>query len=277
MKLFVTGGTGFIGSHFLKKSIEADHEVIALKRSRHSVPRITLDTQPLWLEKKLEEVSVEDLKGVDAIVHLAAHSANVPYDSLENCIVENVIKPLKFFQIAKSADVENYLVAGSCFEYGLEGANYESIPSNAGLFPTSSYPASKAAASVAFHAFACQEKIKLQILRIFHVFGEGEKETRFWPSLKKAAVSGEDFEMTLGNQVRDFISVEEVAEKFLDALFAKVKTGKPVISNLGTGAPSTLRDFATEQWKRFGGVGKLKFGAKSYRENEAMRFVPKVF
>jgi len=88
------------------------------------------------------------------------------------------------------------VVVGSCFEYGRSGEWYEFIPPDAPLEPTQTYPASKAAASVAFYQLAVELNLRLSIHRIFQVFGEGEVESRLWPSLRKAAASGADLEMT---------------------------------------------------------------------------------
>ena len=181
------------------------------------------------------------------------------------------------FRAAAESGLERFIVAGSCFEYGRSGERHEFIPPDAGLEPVSSYPASKAAASVAFHALACEEKLELVILRIFQVYGEGELETRFWPSLRKAALAGEDFPMSPGLQVRDFVNVADVASGFVrfldrDDLIA----GDPLIENLGSGKPRALIDFAKAEWAAFEAKGELLPGAVPMRENEVLRFVPEV-
>ena len=104
MKLFVTGGTGFVGSHFVRQAIAAGHSVLALRRTPESRPRISLPIAPHWLTKSMLEVAEEDLVGCDVLVHLAAHTPNVPYDSLENCLYWNLTVPLKLFRIAERAD-----------------------------------------------------------------------------------------------------------------------------------------------------------------------------
>ena len=277
MKLFVTGGTGFIGSHFINQAHAAGHEIVALRRGLESRPRVALDVEPSWLTKQMRDVTEDDFLGCEVLVHLAAHSANVPYDSIENCIQYNVIDPLIMFRVAKNAGINRFIIAGSCFEYGRSGERYGDISVDAPLEPTSSYPASKAAASVAFHAFACESNVSLLILRIFQVYGEGEDPSRFWPSLRKAAISGEDFSMTSGKQVRDFINVKDVVRVFVDALERHdLVDGQPMIENLGAGKPKTLAEFAQTEWDSFGGQGKLILGAVDQRPNEVMRFVPEI-
>jgi nucleoside-diphosphate-sugar epimerase len=275
MKIFVTGGTGFIGSHFLNQAAEAGHKIVALRRSPQAGSRISLATAPQWVNSSMEDIRPEHLEGCAAVVHLAAHSANVPYDTLENCLCGNVLVPLRMFEQALRAGVKRFIVAGSCFEYGSSGERYEFIPADAPLEPTLSYPASKAAATVAFHAFAHENKICLLNLRIFQVFGEGELESRLWPSLRRAALAGQNYPMTLGEQVRDFIPVEQVAAAFVRALDrSDLEPGQPKLENLGTGQPQSLRTFAEHWWKVWNAKGKLLPGALPYRNNEVMRYVP---
>jgi nucleoside-diphosphate-sugar epimerase len=277
MKIFLTGGTGFIGSHFINHAHAVGHDIIALRRTPESHPRISLSRPPVWMDKQIDSLSPSDFLGCDVLVHLAAHSANVPYDTLENCIVQNVLAPVSMIRAAAASGLRRIIVAGSCFEYGRSGERYEFIPPDAGLEPVATYPASKAAASVAFHALACEKRLELLIFRIFQVYGEGELETRFWPSLCKAALSGEDFPMSPGLQVRDFIDVKDVAARFVKALKrSDLKPGEPLIENLGSGTPRSLLDFATDEWKRLNARGKLLPGSMPMRANEVLRFVPKI-
>ncbi|MGD1089575.1 MAG: NAD-dependent epimerase/dehydratase family protein [Verrucomicrobiota bacterium] len=274
MKIFVTGGTGFIGSHFLAQALASGREVIALKRMG-GLPRIKLPAQPQWLEREMPEVTVGDLQGSQILVHLAAHSANVPYDTLGECLRWNVFESCSLFEKAILAGVRRFIVAGSCFEYGKSGERYDFIPVNAPLEPAQSYPISKAAASIALAGLAREKNLEMLILRIFQVFGEGELESRFWPLLRKAALAGKDFPMTAGEQVRDFIPVEQVAEIFVNSLSrTDLKPGTPIIENVGTGEPRTLRAFAEHWWRHWNAKGKLLIGTVPYRENEVMRYVP---
>ena len=71
MKIFVTGGTGFIGGHFLKQSIAAGHEVLALRRGR-SKTRVPLPWEPAWLEGDLDADWSKKLSQCAVLVHFAA-------------------------------------------------------------------------------------------------------------------------------------------------------------------------------------------------------------
>lgn len=276
MKIFVTGASGFIGSNFIEIANKKGIKIVGLKR-KNSQPRIDLSFEPNWIIGSLEDDFTNELKDIDVLVHFASHSPNVPYDSLEKCIYWNVLSTLKFFNTALDAGVKNFLVAGSSFEYGTSALNYNKIPANTPLTPIESYPISKALASIALNGWAIKNNVKLTINRIFNVYGEGELSTRLWPSLKKAALKGENFEMTFGEQIRDFINVNDLCKIFIQDLdFSNQKKAKPVIKNVGSGQAMSVIDFSRLWWEKWDAKGELLIGKIPYRENEIMRYIPEL-
>ena len=276
MRVFLTGATGFIGSHLLKLFLQRSHSVVALRRNANSKPKIKMKHSPQWITKDLQNVCVEDFCDSQIVVHLAAHTANVPYDKLLTCLDQNLIAPLKLFENARSAGINKFLVAGTCFEYGLAANQYEKIPPTSSLVPTNTYSASKAAASIAFTQWALENKLSMSIVRLFQIYGEGESETRLWPSLLRAAEQGLDFPMTRGEQLRDFMNVHDAAflleqecESLLNSQYPHVKH-----SNIGSGEPQTIAEFSTNVWQSLDPKGSLKQGAIPYRAGEVMRYLP---
>jgi nucleoside-diphosphate-sugar epimerase len=273
MRILLTGGTGFIGSHFLHQALVTGHSVLALRRSSASKPRIQIDREPDWLDRQLNEVTASEMDGCDVLVHLAAHSVQYPFDSLANCLHWNLMAVLALFEQARKAGIQRFIVAGSCFEYGKSGERYTEIPTDAPLEPTNSYAASKAAASIALLQWAEEHDLSLEILRVFHVFGEGEPETRFWPSLRRAALAGEDFPMTAGEQIREFLAVKDVSQTFLDRSNLAPTSAQVVqIFNLRSDKPISFRSFAEHWWKQWNAKDKLIFGEIPYRKHEVMRY-----
>jgi nucleoside-diphosphate-sugar epimerase len=278
MRIFVTGGTGFIGSHFLAAAMAAGHEVVALKRPG-AEPRIPLQNTPIWCEGNLSDEWRRELEACDSFVHLAAYGVSTGSDDWEGCFQTNVIDSIYLWRKAISAGVERFVIIGSCFEYGRSGELYESIPVSASLLPTTAYSASKAAATMAAFALAIQHNTETIIARPFHAYGDGEDPARFWPTLRTKAQSGEDLSMTAGEQVRDFTPVSLVAAEILkmsDPTLHEVNKGIPEVVNIGSGKPKSLREFAEEQWTELDAQGTLLVGALNYRPNEVMRYVPEV-
>lgn len=276
MKIFVTGSNGFIGSHVVKRALDSGHEIVGLRRP-NQLAKIDLPCQSTWVEGTLETDMRQALESCEAIIHLAAYGVNPNFDSWHEAFRWNVSASVNLWGQAKEVGVKRFIIAGSCSEYGRSAERYEHVPCDAPLEPINAYAASKAAATLAAMAFARENDLELAVLRPFHIYGEGESQERLWPSLKKAALAGEDFPMTFGEQIRDFTPVELAAETFVHyATEANIPQGEPVIRNLGAGRPMSLKSFAEKQWKKFGATGRLKLGEIPYRKNEVMSYVPLV-
>ncbi len=274
MKIFVTGGTGFIGSHFLRVAGETCHEILALRRSAH-FPSISVKENVVWVEKQMDTITAKDLQGVDALVHLASPGVSPKKACWPELLYWNVVTLLQLLQAAKNAAVPRIVIAGTFAEYGRAGERYELIPPNAPLEPTFPYAASKAAGFLVAQAFCVEQALEFCYLRIFSAFGEGQHITNFWPALRDAAKTGRDFEMTLGEQIRDYIPVAHVAVEFLKAVErTDISPGIPLVRNIGSGNAVSMREFAETWWARSGATGTLRVGVLPYRPNEVMRYVP---
>jgi len=301
MRLFVTGSTGFIGSHFVRAALAAGHEVTAL-RFPGSLPPVPIECHGVpsaghpssvagskavpsslsWLDGTLDSVTDGDLSGHDAFIHLAAYGVSPQPCTWEKAFQINVLDSMGIMERSVACGIRKFVVCGSCVEYGKSAERYENIPADAPLEPIGPYAGSKAAQSVAASALCREKGVELAILRLFTVYGEGQHPDNLWPSLKRAALAGEDFPMSPGGQIRDFIPVGDVAQAFLREVEINRQPAPSNeqpgvrIANIGTGRPQTLLAFAEHWWKEWGAKGKLLPGALPYRDNEVMRYVPEV-
>jgi UDP-glucose 4-epimerase len=275
MRLFLTGGTGFIGSHVLAASLAAGHEVVALRRSPHSRPTIPLPREPHWCEADLASLQVKQFHGIDALVHLASAGVSPKPASWRELVQANAAGSLRLMELASEAGIGRYVVAGTSHEYGNAARRYDVIPPDAPLEPLNPYGASKAAAFQLLRAFAIASGSELFYGRIFTAYGEGQFEGNFWPSLRRAALSGQDFPMTSGRQVSDFVSVEVVANHLLAACTrGDVVAGVPLVVNIGSGRATSLLAFAQAEWVRLGATGRLLPGSLPDRADQIERYVP---
>jgi nucleoside-diphosphate-sugar epimerase len=277
MRIFVTGGTGFIGSHFVKLAMAVGHEVHALRRAG-SRSSIKLDAEPHWIDGQLDSDFSLVLEGCDVLLHFAAQGVSPQATNWTKAFDCNVAKSLALIENALKCGVPKIIACGSCMEFGQSGERFDSIPPNAPLLPIGPYASSKAAFSFALESLArtIDYDASFHLLRPFHIYGSGQHESNFWPSLRSAALAGRDFPMTMGEQVRDFIEVKEVACEFLRC--AEQITGNVgfYAKNIGSGNAVKLRDFAEYWWKTWNAKGELQFGELPYRDNEIMRFVPQL-
>lgn len=275
MRLFLTGGTGFIGSHVLAAALAAGHEVRVLRRSSASAPVIPLPSQPLWCHGDLYTISAQELEGTEVLLHLASAGVSpkqVPWSEL---VKTNVAGSLRLLELATQAGVRRCVVTGTSYEYGNTARRFESIPPDAPLEPLNAYGASKAAAFQLLRSYAIEQRQQLFYGRIFSAYGEGQYAGNFYPSLRRAALTGKDFSMTSGRQISDFISVAAVASHLLEACTRPdVVPGKPLVVNIGSGVASTLLAFAEAEWSRLGATGSLLPGQLPDRPDQIERYIP---
>lgn len=275
MRLFLTGGTGFIGSHVLAAALAAGHQVRALRRSPASAPVIPLHRQPQWCEGDLLTLPASALEGVEAVLHLASAGVSPKQVPWAELVQANVAGSLRLLELAAEAGVRRCVVTGTSHEYGNAARRFAAIPPDAPLEPLSAYGASKAAAFQLLRTFAIQRRLELFYGRIFTAYGEGQFAGNFWPSLRRAALAGEDFPMTSGRQVSDFVPVAAVAAHLLEACTRPdVAPGRPLVTNIGSGVASSLLAFAEAEWSRLGATGRLRPGVLPDRPDQIERYVP---
>ena len=275
MRLFLTGGTGFIGSHVLAAALASGHQVVALRRTPQSVPVIPLPCQPQWCEGDLHSLMAPQLQGVEVVLHLASAGVSPKQVPWAELVQTNVVGSLRLLERAAAAGVRRCVVTGTSHEYGNAARRFAAIPPDAPLEPLSAYGASKAAAFQLLRTFAIERRLELFYGRIFTAYGEGQFAGNFWPSLRRAALAGEDFPMTSGRQISDFVPVAAVAAHLLEACTRPdLIAGVPLVTNLGSGVATSLLAFAEAEWGHLGATGKLLPASLPDRPDQIERYVP---
>ena len=157
-----------------------------------------------------------------------------------------------------------------------ETANkFNKIPPEAPLEPLNPYGSSKAASYHLLKSYAIENQMELFYGRIFCAYGFGQYKKNFWPSLYDAAIKNENFSMTDGLQITDFIRVEDAAFYILEGASRKdVLKGHPLVVNIGSGVAISLREFAQAEWDKYSKNGKLQVGKIPHRGDVMMRCVP---
>ena len=139
------------------------------------------------------------------------------------------------------------------------------------LDPFNAYAASKVAAWAFGRTYWRAHSLPVVTVRPFQVYGPGQPDQTLIPLAIRAAQAGEDFPMTPGEQERDFIYLNDVAEGMLAAAEAPGIKGESIV--LGTGQTHAIRQAVTRVWEIAGARGRMLLGALPYRPGEAMRTV----
>lgn len=108
--------------------------------------------------------------------------------------------------------------------------------------------------------FSKKNKLKLRVIRLFHVYGKNEKKTRLWPALIHAAKKNQDFKMTSGDQETDFNFIDDVIDGLIEATNFEIKNKKfPQIWDMCSGKTMSVKQFAKKIWKRINPKSKIYF------------------
>lgn len=270
-RVLVTGGGGFIGAHVLRLGARAGVEVHNVSRSggiaeaqNHRVDLLDRDS----ILKIVRSIRP------DGIIHLAAAGVAGTRAATDDLIETNAAVTENVLSAGCMTVGSPVVIAGSGFEYGhLDRPAVEEDP----LEPTTVYGKSKVAAFARAAGYAQQAPIT--VLRVFNVYGAGEREPRLVPYLINRARSRQPVELTGCEQVRDYTCVEEVAEAFWRALALEQQPGSLRVFNLGSGRPIRLKELVLTLSGLLAEEGShpdLRFGARPYRDDEPMSYAPSI-
>jgi UDP-glucose 4-epimerase len=300
-KVIITGGSGFIGRHLVKKLLTSKRCSVALVANTDNlVDRELQKTRPLTsyaADIRDREVISNIFRDeeADTCIHLAAKISVL--DSLkkpEETMDINVKGTLNVLEACHNSGVNNFVFASSAAVYG--DVKELPISENQTLRPLSPYGSSKMLAEQFVSSYQKQNKIKNAIsLRIFNVYGEGQaSEADVITKFAKKLTSGQR-PVIHGNgmQTRDFISVDDVVDAILLSMRSmnnvenKVLTSSPVF-NVGTGIPTSISQLAQKMIALFGhdlqpiyedgeegDSGILHSYADMTKANDTLHFAPK--
>jgi len=253
IKLFVTGGTGFIGSAFINEAVKKNYFVYAVTRKKKEQKINNLK----WLYGSIGSNWVRELQESDILIHFASAGVNNKTISFKNAFLINVIESYQLLMNAINANCRKWIIISSCYENIFENPKKNLFFTKYKYF---NYSFSKFMFSKLSLLLSKKFKCKCRVLRLFHVYGKGESKNRLWPSLMKAARSGKNFKMTKGNQKRDFININAAIKIILDTLnFKKNCNFFPQIWHVGSGKNVSVKNFATFFWKNEKAKGKIFF------------------
>lgn len=254
MKVLITGGAGYIGSHMTLSLLDKNHEVVILDNlSTGSLklvpPKATFiegDISDLHLVNK---ILIEH--NFDAVAHFAAsikveESVKQPDKYYEN----NTVNTLRFVKLLSNSKVNKLIFSSTAAIYGTSQGNL--LKENHNTKPQNPYGSSKLMCEEIIKDISKISKLKFFILRYFNVAGAdiqlrsgqiGENSSHLIGAcvecvLQKRSfieVFGIDYETPDGSCVRDFIHITDLVNGHILALEHLVNGGDSDVCNLGYG------------------------------------------
>jgi nucleoside-diphosphate-sugar epimerase len=264
MRVLVTGAAGFVGSHVARLLVQERCEVLALVRPGSDLWRIAdIESRVRLLHGDFLRVNdIEDSLRIlkpDVCIHLGWYAKPGEYlHSVEN--IDLVAGTARLASKLAEVGCRRFVGVGTCFEYDTAGGY---LSERAPLAPRFLYSACKAATFMMLTNLPLKD-MTVAWARLFYLYGPFENERRLVPSVIYALLRGQEARCTRGEQVRDFLHVEDLAS----ALWAIACSSLAGAINVGSGAPITVAGLVGLIGEILGRTDLIKLGALPYAKGD---------
>lgn len=251
MKILVTGGAGFIGSHLVDRLVKEGHEITVMdnlfRGNRQNLEPSIASGQVAFLNQDIRDFELvkQACRGCDLVYHLAAQS-NVmgAVEDIRYSFSTNVVGTFNVLLAAKEQGVPRLVFSSSREAYG--EAAYLPVDEKHLLNSKNSYGASKAAGEKYCQVFQNSGDLEVVILRLANVYGPRDFN-RVIPIFLDNVQQGKELNVFGGEQLIDFIPLPFVIDVLRLAAKNRAALSGPV--NVGSGRGTTLFELATRIMK----------------------------
>ncbi len=262
----ITGATGFVGTQILKHLDQKNVKIKVIARpnsdnlfSKYKNITEVISTEDFFLETN--DWYEKACEGIDIIIHCAWYATPGKYlhSSLnETCYMGT----MNFAQSASDAGIKKFIGIGSCFEYEL--MTNKKIDIDQPLNPLTKYARAKVETFNSLTLLFKKEKVNFIWARLFYLYGEGEDRRRLIPVLREKLTAGKKVALTKGNEIRDYMDVEE-AGRVITELALSDRLGP---FNVCSGQGVSIKELAKNIAKDYDADYLLDFGSYQGSEKE---------
>jgi nucleoside-diphosphate-sugar epimerase len=270
MKVLLTGATGFLGTHVIEVLLKKNCQIVASSAdSEHAKGKNwyrKVQYIPLNLEFVEDEINYFEYFGKpDLMIHLAWEGLPNYKDEFHEKI--NLPRHYRLLSSLIFHGLKDLTVTGTCFEYGMhEGACKEDME----VHPDNAYGRAKNQLRLQLENLKKDRDFSLKWVRLFYMYGEGQDPNSIFSQLEKALERGDmEFNMSAGEEIRDFMPVEKVAKNIVAIAFQKSMEG--VINNC-SGVPVSINKLVDEFLSSKKKQIKINRGVYPYPDYEPLRF-----
>ena len=250
MKILVTGGAGFIGSHLAEFCIKQGFDVVAFDRYNSNNNWGWLENSKFKKDMQIILGDIRDydsvfkaMKDCDVVFHLAA-LIGIPYSYISPLayIRTNVEGTYNVLEAAKNQCLKQIIITSTSETYGT--AQYVPIDEKHPLVGQSPYSASKIAADQLAISYYRSFSIPVKIIRPFNTYGPRQSARAIIPTIISQVILGKK-EIKIGNltPTRDFTFVEDICQGYIELFHADSLFGE--VTNIGMKKEVSIKDLVS--------------------------------
>jgi dTDP-6-deoxy-L-talose 4-dehydrogenase (NAD+) len=264
----VTGATGFVGRHVVAALVARNHEVIAVSRDTAKAKSMAWWGAVRFVSCDVHSTELDISRALgtaDILVHLAW--PGLPnYRGLFH-FEQNLPADYQFIKMMIDAGIKRVMVTGTCFEYGMQsGALSEDMCTQ----PSNPYGLAKDALRRFLGQLQEHVAFDLQWVRLFYMYGPGQNPGSLLAQLERSIENKESvFNMSGGEQLRDYLPIEEVAQRLTWLVERPACKG---VINCCSGKPISVRKLVEDWIAARGDKIRPNLGHFPYPDYEPMAF-----
>lgn len=264
MRVAVTGASGFVGRHAVQALRARGVEVIAL--SRHARGTTGDGVEPVAFDiAQAGSDAYARIGRPDALLHLAW--GGLPHYRSNVHLERELPLHASFLEHCVRGGLRRLAVAGTCLEYGMQEGELSESMSPA---PCVAYAQAKDALHRHLSTLRVELGFGLGWLRLFYLYGAGQAPTSLYQQLRAAVAAGATcFDMSPGDQVRDFLAVEVAAGRLADLVITHANPG---VVNVCSGKPAAVAETVRGWLRDWHAQLELNLGALPYPDYEPFAF-----
>lgn len=268
MKVLVTGASGGLGQLIIEELLKRGHQVIASSKNEEKAKALPFYSKVKYIPYSIDTLSQSNLYTYfdcpDCLIHLAWEQLN-EYRNEEH-LSRQLPNHKHFLSNLIQNGLRDLTVVGTCYEYGLREGELEESMAAAPIFP---YSQAKVALYEYLLSLTSKHSFSLKWPRVFYVFGE-VKERKNLYTLLNAAVANHDesFNMSGGEQIRDFLSPTEIASYIVSVALQSAENG---VVNICSGNAVRLKDLVENFLATHKSSLKINYGFYPYPNYEPMQ------
>lgn len=242
MTILITGATGYLGKHVLKLLKKTSHTCIVVTRTEKTIPKKTTELISVSgnITNKKSLVAIKKaFPSIDAIIHMAALVPKNPTEDKETEMKKANIDGTKNLLDVFGTNVKTVVYASTVEIYGLQEQT-KPLDETVIPDPISWYAKTKLAGEKVCEEFSQKTSIPISLLRFSVMYGAGDTIARAVPNFIKAALTQKEIKLHGGEELRDYVHIEDCARAVILALQKKA-SGVFVI---GSGKATSIKESA---------------------------------